>query len=161
MPSTYIFQLADHLYQKRLNYEKAMANGKETGAGQMEHNKAIAALIKNYEATYLTKAEQKQWALFKQHLQQYNSLLTGTNIPGETVLNNSFDKTLSCLNTLSNIQANEGEHLRAGSKALVSGTIITSRFEFTLLVILGAFALALVSAGDKRVFKTTRNPSLN
>jgi hypothetical protein len=51
MPSTYIFQLTDRIYQKRL---LSNTSGQNNSAKlNEEHDKAISETIKAYETTYL------------------------------------------------------------------------------------------------------------
>lgn len=156
LPSTYIFQITDHLYQKRLMNE----NGSTGTMNEEQHTKAIASLIKTYETTYLTSAEKQEWGAFKKNLVQYDILNAQVN-KDEAAIANSFNKALQCLSTLSNIQASEGKHIQASSENIVNGTIITSELEIALLMILGIFALVLVSAGDNRMFQQSQKPLLN
>src|SRR5436190_19571989 len=106
MPATYIFLLTDYLYQKKLLYGGQEAESPQT-ANALRHDTAIANLIKTYETTYLTATEKKQWTLFKQHLQNYHTLIN-TPVNNDKTINNAFNEVLQSLNALSEIQANEG-----------------------------------------------------
>lgn len=160
MPATYIFQLTNHLYQKRMLHETVVPGNLST-INENEHNKAITELIKNFEATYLTPAEKQQWMAFKQNLEEYNIVNKNTADKNDEALTRSFNKALLCLSKLSNIQANEGEHIRASSQSRISSTVIMSQFEIALLLILCIFALILLSATDKKIFQNAANPLLN
>jgi len=92
MPATYIFQLTDHIYQKRLGSNKSGQN--YSAKLNEEHDKAISGIIKAYETTYLTIAEKEQWIAFKQALKQYDTL-NNAAIKNEEAISNSFDKVLS------------------------------------------------------------------
>lgn len=158
MPATYIFQLTDHLYQKKLLYHEQEPGGQQT-ANARRHDSAVANLIKTYETTYLTATEKKQWALFKQHLQNYNTLIY-TPVNNEEPINTAFNEVLQSLNALSNIQANEGGQIFKISSLDINGTIIMSQLEIALLLILGIFALVLVSANDNKLLQM-QNSRLN
>jgi Four helix bundle sensory module for signal transduction len=157
MPATYIFQLTDRIYQKRLRNN----TGEQNNSGKLneEHDKAISEIIKAYETTYFTTAEKEQWVAFKQALNQYNTLNTAA-IKNEEVISNSFNKVLQYLQALSRIQANEGNQLFSSSKSNVSGMIIISQLELALLLILGILALILVSINNNRLMRI-QNPRLN
>src|SRR6478736_2767354 len=86
MPATYIFQLTDHLYQKQL-----LQNTEDNSSGNAaNHDSAVAAIIKTYESTYLTKAEKNQWMIFKKELEQYNILTAGT-VNNDEIIHESFN----------------------------------------------------------------------
>jgi len=158
MPATYIFQLTDHLYQKKL----LSSNGNLTNqltVNTLMHDTSIAALIKTYETTYLTASEKQQWKLFKEHLENYNTT-ANTSIKNEKAINDAFDKVLQSLNALSEIQAKEGSQIFKISSLNINGTIIMSQLEIALLLILGIFALVLVNANDNRLLQM-QNPRLN
>ena len=158
MPATYIFQLTDHLYQKKLLYGGQEAGSAQT-ANAVRHDTAIANLIKTYETTYLTAAEKKQWTLFKQHLQHYNTLIN-TPVNNDKAISTAFNDVLQSLNALSQIQANEGSQIFKISSLDINGTIIMSQLEIALLLILGIFALVLVSANDNKLLQM-QNSRLN
>ncbi|HEX5151558.1 MAG TPA: MCP four helix bundle domain-containing protein [Parafilimonas sp.] len=151
MPATYIFQLTDHLYQKKfLNNEQEF--GSQLGVNAHVHDTAIANLIKTYETTYLTASEKEQWKLFKQHLENYNTL-AATSVQNKKAINDAFEKVVQNLNALSEIQAKEGSQIFKISSLNINGTIIMSQLEIALLLILGIFALVLVSANDNRLLQ--------
>ncbi len=158
MPATYIFQLTDHLYQKKLLDSEEKSAGELT-VNALMHDTAIATLVKTYEMTYLTASEKEQWKLFKQHLENYDTLVS-TSEKNERAINGAFDKVLQSLNALSEIQAKEGSQLFKISSLNINGTIIMSQLEIALLLILGIFALVLVSANDNRLLQM-QNPRLN
>jgi len=156
MPATYIFQLTDHLYQKQLLQN---AEDKHSSGNAANHDSAVAAIIKTYESTYLTKAEKNQWMIFKKELEQYNILTAGT-VNNDEIIHESFNNVLKSLNALSEIQASEGNHILHVSKLDISGTIIMSQLEIALLLILGILALVLMSVNDNKLMHI-QNPRLN
>ncbi len=158
MPATYIFQLTDHLYQKRLLYDSNRQLN-STGINAAAHDKAIKNIIKTYEATYLTDAEKQQWANFKRELEEYNKLSISL-VNDDKATEASFNKVLQSLNALSNIQASEGNNIFKLSSININGTIIMSQLEIALLLILGIVALVLISAGDNKLIQI-QDPRLN
>ena len=158
MPATYIFQLTDHLYQKRLLNDSVHQHNSPANAIQA-HDTAIENIITTYETTYLTRAEKEQWILFKEELQQYNALISAS-VKNEKTVTTSFNKVTQCLNALSEIQAKEGSNLFKTSSISISGTVITSQLEIALLLILGVFALILVSVSDNKLMQIQK-PELN
>jgi len=83
-----------------------------------------------------------------------------SNLFGEKAINGAFDKVLQSLNSLSEIQAKEGNQIFKISSLNINGTIIMSQLEIALLLILGIFALVLVSANDNKLLQM-QNPRLN
>lgn len=153
MPATYIFQLTDHLYKKKFLLNEMQAN--DNAAIATRHDSAIHSIIKTYEATYLTPAEKKHWVAFKKELEQYNTLTSGLYKNSNTV-NESFDNVMQRLNSLSEIQASEGSHIFSIARIDVGGTIIMSHLEVALLLILGIFALVLISANDNKLMQVQK-----
>jgi len=153
MPATYIFQLTDHFYQKKLlpNVQTA-----ENAVVSAKHDSAVATIIKTYETTYLTAVEKKQWVSFKRELENYNAL-TVAPVQNDEAINKSFDNVLKGLNALSEIQASEANHIFNISTIDVSGTVIMSHLEIALLLILGIFALVLISANDNKLMQVQRS----
>lgn len=158
MPATYIFQLTDHLYQKRLLNDTTAQTNLSNNV-QYAHDTAITKLISTYETTYLTTAEKAQWATFKKELQQYNAL-TSAAVRDAKAVNTSFTKVIQCLNALSEIQAKEGSNLFKTSIISISGTVITSQLEIALLLVLGIFALILISVNNNKLIQMQK-PGLN
>lgn len=147
LPATYLFQLSDHLYKKRLLQGQVEINMQE----QQQHDKAMDELIKNYEATYLTDAERAQWLTFKQHLATYN--LAGQQAANPQLLQAQFDQTLFDLNQLNNTQAQEGGQLQKTSKGIMNDGAFSSQIEIVLIIGLGLFTLILLSVTDNKLFK--------
>ncbi|SFQ39180.1 MCP four helix bundle domain-containing protein [Parafilimonas terrae] len=153
MPATYIFQLTDHLYQKKFLLNEMQAN--DNAAIAARHDSAIHSIIKTYETTYLTPAEKKHWLAFKKELEQYNTLTSGLEENNKAV-NESFENVIQHLNALSEIQASEGSNIFSIAKIDVGGTIIMSHLEVALLLILGIFALVLINANDNKLMQVQK-----
>lgn len=154
MPATYIFQLTDHLYQKKFLLNEMQAN--DNAAIAARHDSAIHSIIKTYEATYLTPAEKKHWQAFKKGLDHYNTLTSGSNANNNTAVDESFYNVMQRLNALSQIQASEGNHIFSIAKIDVGGTVIMSHLEVALLLILGIFALVLINANDNKLMQVQK-----
>lgn len=154
MPATYIFQLTDHLYQKKL-----LQNTTGNKADYTNHDAPIARIIKTYESTYLTASEKKQWNSFKETMERYNRLIAQP-VKDEKAIEESFNTAMQSLNELSKIQASEGKHILSVSSIDISGTIIMSHLEVALLLILGIIALVLMSVNDNKLMQI-QNPRLN
>src|SRR5690606_28040771 len=119
MPATYIFSISDHLYQNRLLMQANEHNPMLQEELKM-HDEMIAALIRDYETTYLTDEESKQWASFKEHLYAYNGYRA--NPAQAQAATAHFSDALLCLNALSQIQVGEGSALHKHSRTIIDGT---------------------------------------
>lgn len=160
LPATYIFQLTDHLYRKRLILEHQLHHhdtleAKEAQRQVMIHNKAMDTLIADFEATYLVKAEGQLLSTFKQQLKDYNRLEKGLleaaqlQQPSEkdrTSLNALFDVTRNELTQLSQLQIDVGRAMRDDSLRLLASTKVLTMLEAALIVIIALVIQALVFA---------------
>lgn len=160
LPATYIFQLTDHLYRKRLILEHQLHHhdtleAKEAQRQVMIHNKAMDTLIADFEATYLVKAEGQLLSTFKKQLKDYNRLEKGLleaaqlQQPSEkdrTSLNALFDVTRNELTQLSQLQIDVGRAMRDDSLRLLASTKVLTMLEAALIVIIALVIQALVFA---------------
>jgi len=165
LPSTYIFGITDHLYRKRLLHSQYLhGENLQAATAIQQHNTAIATLMASYEATYLTPEEIAQWGNFKNHLTQYTRYEAGSlaNLAAlHSTGEQEFDRLMASLNALSRIQVGEGSHLRTTSAAIVGSSAVLSDVQITLLIILGIFALILLSVRDKVLFTGSSKAGLN
>jgi hypothetical protein len=144
LPATYLHRIANHLYEQRLT-------------GGDSHPMAIDSLVAAYETTYLTPDEKKQWASFKTHLSRYRQEAA----KGDTAVSQQeFQETISDLIDLSNIQIGEGKNLESDSHNVVSGSVLSSQLEMSLLIILGLLATVLLFMTDN-AFSSAGPHSLN
>lgn len=167
LPSTYLYEISSHLYQKKILLENSAGAADQWSKGIGEHDRAIDGLVKNYELTYLTDTEKKQWALFKAHLKTYNreekknlsSSHDASYIPvaNQYLLDNSFTAGIASLNHLSQIQAGEGKNLQHRSKGIIDGSLLASHFEMALLIVMGAIAVALIGIADRNFLQASQN----
>ena len=156
MPATYIFQISDHLYQKRLLLEEA-SNKTQSLLNEIKtHDAAIAGIVDSYEKTHLTREEERQWVNFKNHLMAYN---TSEGANSETS-DREFNEVMHSLNSLTQLQVGEGTLLQKDAKAIISGSNLMSQFEISILVILGLFVVVLISKPEK-LYSTKEHYSLN
>lgn len=165
-PSSYLYEISQNLYEKRLLLHATRQPG-ETAEKIREHNSSIASLMRAYETTYLTNEERQQWNNFRKHLQDYNLLentwlASAMNASQPTAsMVQAFDLTLDNLNHLNKIQVGEGNNLRKSSHSIVSNNLMFSSLEISLLVVLSLFTLILLSATDHRLFRNTGKEALN
>lgn len=170
MPATYIYELSNHLYEKRLLQEHyAEYTPAELQQKTLTHDAAIAALLQDYEKTYLTDEESKHWAELKHSLHNYNRQydIALANMSKETPainsvqLNNNFNEMMIRLDALSKIQAGIGHTIEKDSHAIVTGSVLPAYLENSLLIILGIICIVLFSVSDNRILRNMQHSSLN
>ena len=146
MPATYIFNISDHLYRSRLLLDgdkPDLSLERQLAA----HDGQIVGLIRDYETTYLTAEEEKQWQAFKSHLEVYHA--TRFDPAFEHTAMTHFNDMMQCLHNLSRIQVGEGSALHTSSKAIIAGSNTFSEFEMSLVVVLGLFSVVMISLPQK------------
>ena len=156
MPSTYIFELREHLDQERVLF--ASSHGDAAMLRQQElHQSAMADLINRYEQTELTAEERAEWNNFKQHL-HYLQLNRGLR----SGFNEHYVQTLKSLNNLSVIQAGVGMQLRTNMSSIASTSSLMSYLEIAIIIIIGGITLSLIGV-SKGIFEQSppHSPSLN
>lgn len=165
MPSSYLFKLNDHLYQKKILVqdpleEKALLLSKLDG-----HNISMQQLTRDYEKTYLTRNEEEYWRDFVGHLRQYNlseaALVGHTQTATVGELQSSFDKAIGSLNMLNELQTTEGFKLQHESKSIIGNTLLRAYLEVSLLFILGIIALRMLTTYEKVVYPAMGSSLLN
>lgn len=170
MPATYIYELSNHLYRKRLLQEHYTEyNQEQLQLKVAEHDAAINSLLQDYEKTYLTEEESIHWAALKSTLFNYNKQydIALANLRKEIpVLNNqqltdNFNKTIAELDALSKIQAGVGRNIEKDSHAIVTSSVLPAYFENSMLVILGIMCIVLFSVTDNRILQQAQQSSLN
>lgn len=167
MPTSYLFRLSDHLYQKKLLLQEHEFEGSQLQAELETHNTAISKIITDYEKTYLTKNEQEHWKGFITHLQNYDlaesaHLQLSAAVTGkEHALHSSFDKALASLNSLNELQTNEGFKLQHDSKSIIGNTVLRAYLEVSLLFILGIIALRTLTRYEKVMYPAVGGSLLN
>ena len=170
MASNYLYDISNHLHEKRMLHEHQTTLA--TSAlikNNKEHNAAINALIQEYETTYLTKEEKKEWTDFKESYTSYCNLYADKMHNATAILSaeehaqleKSFANTMTHLNALSKIQIGEGQNLHSSSKAVINGTIMAAYLENSILIVLGIMTIVLLSITDKAIFNKHQNQIWN
>lgn len=161
MPAGYLFQISDHLYQKQLLHMDERIPVTELKQQLQQHDLSIAKLIKAYEATYLTTAEQQYWNKLLRSIAAYQ-LAEGK----ETGLNNnametSFITAQLALNQLNTLQATEGSLLQRNSKAIINETVLHTYLEITMIIVLAVIVLLLLAGRENPFFAIEQKHILN
>jgi hypothetical protein len=109
----------------------------------------MARVMKDYEATYLTRLEKEQWRYFRQSLDQFHQaqaqLVVGTT-PDRSLsleLEREFYQANRYLSDLIALQLREGGALKDASQSLVGGSVIQSYLQISLVIILCVIGYAL------------------
>ncbi len=170
MPATYIYELSNHFYKKRLLLEHyAEYTSAHLQKKNLLHDAAINSLLQDYEKTYLTEEESMHWAELKHSLHNYNRQYdialanTWNKKPGlnSGQLNSYFNEMMTGLDALSKIQAGIGHNIEKDSHAIVAGSIIPAYLENSLLIVLGIICIVLFSVSDNRMLRNIQHSSLN
>jgi len=170
MPSGYLFHINNHLYQKRILQQSANFHEPRVQLQLANHNKAIDSLIRNYDLTYLTAAEQKHWKEFKQQLSLYNDAekqalntvsSTDDNQQNSKTLGESFDKAIASVIRLNDIQTSEGSVLQRHSKSVIGDTLLHSYMEVPLLFIVCVIIILLSGFTDRYTSTVTEKHLMN
>ncbi len=168
MPAGYLFSINDHLYQKKILHMQEAEASINLSAQLQQHDEEIAKLIKAYEATYLTKAEKKEWQQLLKNLTAYKNaeLITANELLLKRqnrvqLLEANFQQAQHCLNELNALQAAEGSALQTKSTAIINGTVVYSYLQMAMMIVLAVTAIILVTAREHPFFPTNRQQLLN
>jgi hypothetical protein len=156
MPSTFLFDISEQLYQERLILSSGAAPAAMNAALRV-HSANIAELIRRYEKTALTNEERREWNAFKTHLQYFQSASELSPVSTK-----QFEMALIGLNNLKAIQAGEGAYLQKDMTRIGTNSSLRAYLEMVLLIVIGAITLSLIGF-SKNVFEETvsHHPSLN
>jgi hypothetical protein len=152
IPATYIFQLTDHLYKKRLLWGDAErpGQGEALRAELRKHDEAMESLLRRFEATYLVDAESRALKDLKASLSAGQKLeerwASGPSKELHAAMTAEFDRARHQLNSLSLIQTYVGEDLKRDSKSLLGGASISHTMEISLLLLVGLLLFGQGSA---------------
>jgi hypothetical protein len=150
VPETYIFQLTDQLYRKRLLWSEAAQPDRAHAvrAALSKHDAVIDGLVKGFEATQLVDAESRALKELKARVAACRALearwLATPSEELHAALVGEFDEALSHLSLLSRIQEQVGRELKTGSKSLLSSSTFLYQLEMALLVVMGLLIQFLV-----------------
>ncbi|MEQ9415120.1 MAG: MCP four helix bundle domain-containing protein, partial [Cyclobacteriaceae bacterium] len=171
---SYIFQLSDHLYQKKIiiadcnNAEQALAIQPQVNS----HSSTIYQILTDYEKTKLTAAESMYFGNLKERLQELHTLegkfLTALTSQDHSnahttslQMQKTFDVAMLDLNQLSKIQISEGRLLRDQSKQIAAGSTMLSQFELVVIVGIGILIQILIFASRSALPKSPQQLGLN
>lgn len=165
MPAGYLFEINDHLYQKKILHMDETVAATQMNIQLRKHDEAIARLIAAYERTYLTKDEQQHWKQLMESLAAYKAAeanyFSSSNAVSADLLDKHFLAAQTSLTELNNLQAKEGSLLQNNSKAIISDTVIQSYLQVAMLVIIAIIAAILLLARDNPFFPAERKAILN
>lgn len=164
---SYIFQLSDHLYQKKIlianfkNAEQALAAQPKVDA----HNSTINQILVDYEKTKLTKDESMYFGNLKEKLHDLSAMekkllisITIKDIDASLAtsaqMQQNFDMAMLDLNQLSKIQIFEGKLLKDQSKQIATGSTLLSYIELVVLVGIGMLIQILIFASRSTLPKS-------
>ena len=158
----YIYQLSDHLYQKKIMLDNCSSQENLTNlqARIGEHNAAINLLILNYEKTKLTDVESDYFQDFKANVSAIENLeskyMAGVNsAPAEvkTAMDQTYLFASGNLHKLSGIQLAEGKMLSEKSKKMIAGSSLLTQFELVVLIGVGLLIQGLIFAAKSAMPK--------
>ncbi|RXK62775.1 hypothetical protein ESA94_07200 [Lacibacter luteus] len=166
MPSGYLFEISDHLYQKKILHMNEAVAAEQLNAQLQKHDVAITQLISAYEKTYLTKDEQQHWKALLASLAAYKTAeenwRSSSDSPAhEPILEKHFQQAQAALGNLNDVQAKEGSVLQSNSKAIISHTVVQSYLQIAMLVVIAVIAAILLLARDNPFFPTEKKALLN
>lgn len=162
----YIYQLSDHLYQKKLIIDNCMRTGDAEIQNKIaQHHKAIIALIAEYERTKLTEKETQFFQEFKNNIAALQLLeehhVTQEAVNKNEALNEKFTGAAANLHQLSLIQLDEGKALRENSKRIAAGSSMLTSIELVIIIGIAAIIQMLIFASGSIHSKFFQRPGLN
>ena len=172
MAESYLFHLYTNLKEKQdllqVTADKGMSHNMRE---KLEaHKVGRAKLIEKYAQTYLTEEEEIQFNNLNTLFGQMDRLEgeigrqpDGAAIPTGLVRKHegATAEAFSTLSALSDIQTAEGEALRNKSKRIIMGSVSTSQFEMTILIIIGIIIQGLIFSSRTLLAGNHQNPSMN
>lgn len=171
---SYIFQLTDHLYQKKIIIANS-SNAEQVVAAQPLvniHKSSIHQILVDYEKTKLTTAESMYFSNLKERLQNLDTMekeflaaVSSQDHNTSSVLfkqmQQNFDIAMLDLNQLSKIQISEGKILKDQSIEIAAGSTILSQLELVMLVVIGMLVQILIFASRSALPKFPQQFDLN
>jgi hypothetical protein len=168
---SYIYEISDHLYQKKLTLEKCSELADTNSRSKIGlHNEAIRDLLIYYDKTLLTKEEavclqdfKANFTAIKDLESQY--LQNGTDEAQHTatltLLNEQFGLASATLRQLSYIQVKEGKMLNDQSQRIVRGSSILTSFEMVVLICIAIVLQIIVLASRPAISRSWQRSNLN
>ena len=152
MPSHYLFQLQTFLLNKKLIQEHGELKGVDRQQEVNAFDQKIDSIIADYEKTYLTEEESKEWEQLRNALAKYEELETAliqVDDESQTIvlaqkIEAHFREALASLARLNTLQTTEGNRIKSSSQALLSSALLQSYVQISLVIILLAIGIALL-----------------
>ncbi|MCC6599583.1 MAG: MCP four helix bundle domain-containing protein [Crocinitomicaceae bacterium] len=154
----YIYRLSNLIQEKRLFVEQCILNNQRDELSNYfaENSSGVQQLISDYEKTLLTPEEEVLFSDLKNRRETIVALESdlirgGLALPALKDLDANYEKELSLLSHLSDIQLTEGKHLHENSKKIAMSNASSSQFEMTILIIIGLMIHALIFASRSAI----------
>ena len=172
MAESYLFHLYENLKEKQDLLQFATDKGMSHNIREKldAYRTDRAKLIEKYMKTYLTEEEEIQFNNLNRLLRRLDRLEgeigrqpDNATIPAGLIRRNesATAEAFSTLSTLSDIQTFEGAALRNKSKRIIMGSVSTSQFEMTILIIIGIIIQGLIFSSRTLLASNHQNPGLN
>ncbi len=161
---SYIFQLSNHLHNKKHILNEVSANESKIIQDKINvANTAINQLVTDFEKTKLTTQEDSLLNLFKNELKllevSENKYILSHSPQKFILLNEYFSRGFHLLSGLSAVQMIEGKNLYENSQKAVLSNASAAQFELALIIIIGLIILSLIFESKK--ISTTFNQNIN
>ncbi|MDN3670960.1 MCP four helix bundle domain-containing protein [Echinicola jeungdonensis] len=172
LPESYIFQLSDKLYQKQLIIQQLQQPSdflleKEK---YQSHNEFIDSILVEFENTLLTENEAVYLSDLKEnilHLKLIEEILAKPDLKQERFLlakkhsKATLNQAKDNLSKLSDVQLAVGKALNDYSQKIRSGSLVLTRFEMAILVVLALLINALIFSSETVKSKFRQTSHLN
>lgn len=168
---SYIYEISDHLYQKKLTLDKCSELADTNSRSKIGlHNEAIKDLLIYYDKTLLTKEEavclqdfKANFTAIKDLESKYlqNSRDEAQHTATHTLLNEQFGLASANLRQLSHIQVKEGKMLNDQSQRIVQGSSILNSFEMVVLICIAIILQIIVLASRPAISRSWQRSNLN
>lgn len=162
---SYIFQLSNHLHNKKHLVNKMEENDLKSTQEQLKStNRAINLLLSDFEETQLTTQEDSLLQLFKEdmnYLEMVEISYLSEPIEHKALLEENFRSSFQLLAGLSAIQIHEGKTLYEISQRVVVSNASSTKFELVLIIIIGLIILALIFESKQLTTNFKQNIHLN
>lgn len=171
LAESYLFNLYDNLKKKQdifqvSGYEEFNEKSIESKLAPL--NNELDDIIVLYEDTYLTLEEDIQFYKFKElnvHLKEVENQLAlpenNENYELRSKHNRMTEQAFAALATLSEIQTSEGKVIKTDFDKNILTGISNSRFEITILIVIGLIIIGLIFSSRSMQIKEQGNATLN
>ncbi len=172
LPESFIFQLSDKLYQKQLiiNQVQSSSDFQEVKDQYQTHNEFIDSILVEFESTLLTENEAVLLRDLKEnvvHLNLLEKTLRKSSLQHNRFLiakresNGTLAQANENLNELSEVQLSVGKALNDYSQKIQAGSLVMTRFEMALLIVLALVINALIFSSETIKSKFRQTSHLN